>query len=412
MPFELRIALRYLTARRKQAFISLISGISVLGVIVGVMALMIALGLMTGLQGEIRSRILGATAHISVFKSGELSIEGWREAMDALRRAPRVQGVAPAVYGKGLLTSSTGSAVATLKGVLPVYERTVTELGSQVTAGSLDALGSGGEAEGAQPPVLLGKDLAQSLGVGVGDVVSLTSPQGRLSPMGVLPRVMKLRVAGTVRSGLYEFDSAWAYLPLGTAQRLFATGDGVSLIEVRIDDMYAVREAAPALLQALGEGYLTNDWIQMNQSLFSALWLEKTAIAVTIGLIVMVAALNIVATLVLMVMEKHKDIAILVSMGASRGAIARIFVLQGAVIGALGTGVGASLGWGACKVLDHYKLLRVPQDVYQISYVPFTLLPGDAALVIVGALLICLLATIHPARGASRLDPAEALRYE
>jgi lipoprotein-releasing system permease protein len=367
---------------------------------------------MTGLQGEIRSRILGATAHISVFRSGSLTLEGWREAMDTLRRVPRVEGAAPAVYGKGLLSSSTGSAVATLKGVLPAYERDVTELASQVTAGSLDAIGSGSEAQGLQPPVLLGADLASSLGVGVGDVVSLTSPQGRLSPMGVLPRVLKLRVAGTVRSGLYEFDSAWAYLPLATAQRLFGTDDGVSLIEVRIDDMYAVRRVAPELLRALGDGYLTNDWIQMNQSLFSALWLEKTAIAVTIGLIVMVAALNIVATLVLMVMEKHKDIAILVSMGASRGAIARIFVLQGAIIGALGTGAGALLGWGACLVLDRYKLLRVPQDVYQISYVPFTLLPGDAAMVIAGAMLICLLATLHPARGASRLDPAEALRYE
>ena len=412
MPFELRVALRYLTARRKQAFISVISGISVLGVTVGVMALMIALGLMTGLQGEIRSRILGATAHISVFRSGETTMEGWREAMDTLKRVPRVQGSAPAVYGKGLLTSTTGSAVATLKGVLPAYERTVTELSSQVSEGSLDALGSGGAPQGTQPPVLLGKDLAQSLGVGVGDVVSLTSPQGRLSPMGVLPNVMKLRVAGTVRSGLYEFDSAWAYLPLATAQRLFGAGDGVSLIEVRIDDMYAVKEAAPALLGALGKGYLTNDWIQMNQSLFQALWLEKTAIAVTIGLIVMVAALNIVATLVLMVMEKHKDIAILVSMGASRASIRRIFVLQGAIIGAVGTALGSLLGWGACQVLDRYKLLRVPQDVYQVSYVPFTLLPSDAALVIVGAMLVCLLATLHPARGASRLDPAEALRYE
>jgi lipoprotein-releasing system permease protein len=412
LPFELRVALRYLTARRKQAFISLISGISVLGVTVGVMALMIALGLMTGLQGEIRSRILGATAHISVFRSGETTIEGWREAMDKLLRVPRVKGAAPAVYGKGLLTSGSGSAVATLKGILPAYERSVTELGSQVVEGSLDALGSAAAPEALQPPVLLGKDLAQSLGVGVGDVVSLTSPQGRLSPMGVLPRVMKLRVAGTVRSGLYEFDSAWAYLPLATAQRLFATGDGVSLIEVRLDDMYAVRDVAPQLLAALGDGYLTNDWIQMNQSLFSALWLEKTAIAVTIGLIVMVAALNIVATLVLMVMEKHKDVAILVSMGASRGSIARIFVLQGAVIGAVGTTLGSLLGWSACLFLDRYKLLRVPQDVYQVSYVPFTLLPSDAALVILGAMLVCLLATIHPARGASRLDPAEALRYE
>jgi lipoprotein-releasing system permease protein len=216
-----------------------------------------------------------------------------------------------------------------------------------------------------------------------------------------------------VHSGLYEFDAQWAYIPLSVAQRLFTEGsDSASLVEVRIDDIYAVKEVAPRIVAALGDGYLTTDWIMMNQSLFSALWLEKVAIGITIGLIVMVAALNIVATLILLVMEKHKDIAILVSMGASRGAITRIFMLQGTVIGALGTVTGAVLGWGLCRILDHYKLIRVPVDVYQISYVPFTLLPLDAATVIVGAVLICFLATIHPARGASRLDPAEALRYE
>jgi lipoprotein-releasing system permease protein len=202
-------------------------------------------------------------------------------------------------------------------------------------------------------------------------------------------------------------------VPLSVAQRLFTGGsDGASLVEVRLDDIYAVRAVAPDIVAALGNGYLTTDWIMMNQSLFSALWLEKIAIGITIGLIVMVAALNIVATLILLVMEKHKDIAILVSMGASRGAITRIFMLQGTVIGTLGTLTGAVLGWGLCRVLDHYKLIRVPVDVYQVSYVPFTLLPLDAATVIVGAVLICFLATIHPARGASRLDPAEALRYE
>jgi lipoprotein-releasing system permease protein len=243
-------------------------------------------------------------------------------------------------------------------------------------------------------------------------VVTVTAPQGRLSPAGVLPRVQRYRVAGTVRSGLYEFDAAWAYLPLAAAQRLFDAGDQASLVEVRVEDMYAVKAAAAEILKALGDGYMTRDWIQMNQSLFSALWLEKTAIAITIGLIVMVAALNIVATLILMVMEKHKDIAILVSMGASRGAISRIFMLQGTVIGAAGTFAGAVLGWGACLFLDHYRLLRVPQDVYQISHVPFTLLPRDAIVVIVAALVTCFVATIHPARGAARLDPAEALRYE
>jgi lipoprotein-releasing system permease protein len=407
--FELRVAIRYLTARRKQAFISLISGISVLGVAVGVMAVLIALGLMTGLQAEVRSRILGSTAHVSVFRSGSDALDDYRDVVTALRGVPRVTGAAPALYGKGVLTSATGSALATIKGVVPADERTVTELGAQVENGSLDSLVFSGEG---MAPIFLGRDLATSLAVGVGDVVTVMSPQGRLSPMGILPRMARYRVAGTVRSGLYEFDAAWAYLPLAAAQRLFDAGDRASLVEVRIDDMYAVKEAAQAILQRLGSGYLTQDWIQMNQSLFSALWLEKTAIAITIGLIVMVAALNIVATLILMVMEKHKDIAILVSMGASRGAISRIFMFQGSVIGAAGTLAGALLGWGACRVLDHYRLIRVPQDVYQVSYVPFTLLPRDASIVILGALLTCFLATLHPARGAARLDPAEALRYE
>jgi lipoprotein-releasing system permease protein len=411
MPFELRIALRYLTARRKQAFISVISAISVLGVVVGVMALMVALGLMTGLQREIRSKILGATAHISIFRSGNEPFDNYRDVVKKARTVPRVLGAAPTIYGKGLMTTAGGSAVAMLKGVVPAEERTVTDLAQQVEEGQLDALDH--VAEGSLPPVLLGRDLASTLGVGVGDVVSVTSPNGRLSPYGMVPSIKKFRVAGTVYSGLYEFDAQWAYIPLAVAQRLFTEGsDSASLVEVRIDDIYAVKEVAPRIVAALGEGHLTTDWIMMNQSLFSALWLEKVAIGITIGLIVMVAALNIVATLILLVMEKHKDIAILVSMGASRGAVTRIFMLQGTVIGALGTLTGAILGWGLCRFLDHYKLIRVPVDVYQISYVPFTLLPWDAATVIVGAVLICFLATIHPARGASRLDPAEALRYE
>ena len=410
MPFELRVALRYLTAKRKQAFISVISAISVLGVVVGVMALMVALGLMTGLQREIRSKILGTTAHISIFRSGNDPFENYREVVAAARKVPRVQGAAPAVYGTALMTTPAGSAVATLKGIVPAYERTVTDIASQVQEGRLEDLQA---APDGLPPVLLGRDLAATLGVGVGDVVTALSPEGRLSPIGMLPMRTRLRVAGTVYSGLYEFDSKWAYIPLVAAQRLFTSGgDRATLVEVRIDDIYAVREVAGKILAALGEGYLTTDWIMMNQSLFSALWLEKMAIGITIGLIVMVAALNIVATLILLVMEKHKDIAILVSMGASKGAITRIFMLQGTVIGALGTLTGAALGWGLCRVLDAYRVIRVPVDVYQISYVPFKLLPADAATVIVGAVLICFLATIHPARGAARLDPAEALRYE
>jgi lipoprotein-releasing system permease protein len=278
-----------------------------------------------------------------------------------------------------------------------------------VEEGSLEVLDGGGAG---LPPILLGRDLATTLGVAVGDVITATAPEGRLSPMGVLPRMAKFRVAGTVRSGLYEFDAQWAYLPLAAAQRLFGRGDRASLVEVKIDDMYAVRQAAAGILAAVGEGYLTNDWIQMNESLFSALWLEKTAIGITIGLIVMVAALNIVATLILMVMEKHQDIAILVSMGASRGAVMRIFMLQGTLIGLAGTLLGGALGVVVCHFLDRYKLLRIPEDVYQVSYVPFQLGWSDVTLVVVGALVVCFLATLHPARGAARLDPAEALRYE
>ncbi len=409
MPFELRIALRYLTARRKQAFISLISFISVLGVAVGVMALFIALGLMTGLQSEIRAKILGATAHVSVFKARNDPFDNYREVVTAVRQVPGVLGSAPTVYGKVLLKSPAGSAVATLKGILPAYERTVTDLPSQVEEGSMADFDSPGDGPA---PVLLGRDLALSLSVGPGDLLTVMSSQAQLTPMGPLPTMKRLRVVGTVRSGLYEFDYGWGYLPLAAAQRLFGQRDQATLVEVRLADIFAVKAAARAIKARLGEGYQTTDWIQMNESLFSALWLEKTAIAITIGLIVMVAALNIVATLILMVMEKHKDVAILVSMGASRGAITRIFMLQGTVIGAFGTTAGALLGWGTCQIMDRYRLLRIPEDVYQISYVPFRLLSSDAAVVIAGALLVCFLATIHPARGASKLDPAESLRYE
>lgn len=410
MPYELLIALRYLTAKRKQAFISIISAISVLGVVVGVMALMVALGLMTGLQKEIRSKILGTTAHISLFRSRGEGFDDYRQVVQRARQLPHVLGAAPAVYGKGIVASAAGQALATFKGIVPAEEKTVTDIALQIEGGSLDALA--GPPGAVPPPILLGRELANQLGVGTGDIVNVTSPRGRLSPMGVMPRMTKFRVVGLVRSGLFEFDNGWAYMSLGDAQRLFIEDDRASLVELRVDDIYAVRSIAREIKEALGDGYLASNWIDLNQSLFSALWLEKMAIGITIGLIVMVAALNIVATLILMVMEKHKDIAILVSMGASRGAVTRIFMLQGTIIGAAGTAMGAVLGWGACQVLDRYRVLQVPVDVYQISYVPFTLLPGDAAIVVVGALLTCFLATIHPARGASRLDPAEALRYE
>ena len=414
MTWELRVALRYLTARRKQAFISLISGVAVLGVAVGVMAVLIALGLMTGLQSEIRTRILGATAHLSVFPSRRVHpdpAEGLEGVVAKVRSVPGVAGASISVYGKALLTSPTGSAAATLKGIVPAEERTVTDVLQKVSEGSAEPLAEPGAAA-ALAPILLGSRLAESLNVGVGDVVTVTSPQGRLSPVGLLPRIARVRVVGTVKTGFYEFDSSWGYLPLAAARRLLDEEGRTLHVEARLDDMWAVKGAARRILQSLGEGYVTTDWVEMNQSLYSALWIEKVAIGIAIGLIVAVAALNIVATLVLMVMEKHKDIAILVSMGASRGSIMRLFMLQGTVIGVLGTAVGGTLGAGACWALDRFRVVKVPEDVYQVAWVPFRLLPGDAAVVLVAALAVCFLATLYPARGAARLDPAEALRYE
>jgi lipoprotein-releasing system permease protein len=407
VPFELHIALRYLLARRKQAFISVISLISTLGVAVGVTALIIALALMTGLQGELRDRILGAGAHVYVSKRDGLGPD-YRKEVAKLRAMDGVVGAAPAILGKALLRTERGDAFVTLKGIDPALEPEVTDLGRSMTAGRVDDL----EARSAEdvPGILVGVDLAKDLGLAVGDSVTVMTPEGTLSPMGMMPRARRLRVGGIFRLGLYEFDAASGFVSLGMAERLL--NQPPSLVELRVADFYAAPAIADRLAAALGPDYLTQDWADMNQSLFSALWLEKMAISITIGLIVIVAALNIIASLVLLVMEKSRDIAILKTMGATRRSVTVIFMLQGVLIGLVGTAVGAGLGLSLCWIADRYKLIQIPADVYQISYVPFVVQPWDFAVVIASAIVICFLATIYPSRQAAKLDPVQALRFE
>ncbi len=407
MRFELFVALRYLLARRKQAFISLISLISTLGVAVGVMALVIALALMTGLQGELRDRILGSTAHVYVWKTG--GITDYRGEVTRLQAIDGVVGAGPAVMGKALISTDRADAFISLKGVDPTLEGNVTDVRRAMQSGSISALTPASEDD--PPGILVGRNLAEQLGLSVGDTATLLTPQGTLSPMGMIPRTRRVRVVGIYALGLYEFDAAYGFVSLDFAERLLGKTNP-DLIELRVADITNAPAIADRLVDELGSDYVSQDWADMNQTLFSALWLEKMAISIAIGLIVMVAALQIVASLILLVMEKSRDIAILKTMGTSSRRVMVIFMLQGLIIGLTGTAVGASLGLALCWVFDRYRLIRIPMDVYQVAYVPFVVQPLDIAIVIISAVVICFLATIYPSRQASRLDPVQALLFE
>ncbi len=413
MPYELQVAVRYLVARRRQAFVSLISFVSTLGVAVGVTALVVALALMTGLQGELRDRMLGSMPHVYVAKIADGGVADPAGERARFLELPHVVGAAPVVIGPALVRAGERSAFVTLKGVDPATEGTVTELPQRMTAGRFDALAAPPDATGQGPRldgIALGKDLAASLGVRPGDTVTVLTPEGTLTPMGVMPRARSLRVIGLFSLGLYEFDSAYAVVGLPVGLRLMGKPHP-DYIQLKVDDVYEAHAVAESIVAAHGAAYQVQDWAQMNQSLFSALQLEKMAVSITIGLIVMVAALNIVASLVLMVMEKSRDIAILKTMGATRRSITIVFMLQGTLIGLAGTVAGVALGLGLSFVLDRYKLVRIPTDVYQIAHVPFAVDALSVTVVALSALLICFLATIYPSRQAARLDPAEALRH-
>jgi len=371
------------------------------------MAVIIALALMTGLQQELRDRILGSQAHVVVWNGGGLT--DYHAEVDKLRRVPHVAGAAPAILGKAIITSAKSEAFITIKGIDPQLEPAVTDVGRVMTKGSIGAL----NATGAEGPdgILLGKEVATQLMVDVGDSITLLTVQGTLTPMGMSPRMRRFRVVGIFSLGFYEFDT-YGLVTIDVAKRILDK-DVVDLIQLRLDDIWAAPDTARAITDTFGSSYLAQDWRDMNKSLFSALWLEKVAVALAISLIVMVAALNIVASLILLVMEKHRDIAILKTMGASAGSVTVVFMLQGLIIGTVGTAVGAAAGYVIAYVLDKYKLIHASIDVYQVSYMPFRVVVfPDFTLVVITAVVICFLATLYPSRQAARLDPAQALRYE
>ena len=409
LPFELYVAVRYLLARRSQAFVSVISAVSTVGVAVGVMALVIALALMTGMQRELRDRIIGSAAHVYVYKLVGGGFGDYREEIEKLKTVPGVVGAAPSILGRAVATAGGGEAFISLKGIDPELESQVTEVAQSVSHGSLSALTeTQGDSLGG---VVIGEDLARSLGAFVGDTISVLTPQGStLSPMGMMPRIRRLKVVGVFDLGLREYNNSYGFVTLEVAKRLFRK-QRVDLMELRVEVLDDAALVAKSVPEMLGAGYLAEDWGQLNRALFSALWLEKVAIGITIGLIVMVAALNIVASLVLLVMEKSRDIAILKTMGASSRSIRRIFVLQGGIIGVVGTTVGVCSGAAVAFVADQYRLIQLP-DVYDVSWLPFTLVLSDIVLIVGGAFLVCLLATVYPSRQAARLEPVEALRYQ
>ena len=408
--FETFICFRYLKAKRKQGFISLITFISVAGVAVGVMALIVVLAVMAGFTSELRNKILGVNSHIVVQKLGGI-IDNYPALVDAIQHTEGVKSVTPYIYSQTMITTGNNGTGIVLRGIDPASASSVLSLSSQLIQGNIAGLSRSEKEPGSPPGIIIGKHLARELRVGMGDRVRLLSPSGPLTPMGVIPKIKTCEVTGIFDTGMYEYDSSLAYISLKTAQQFLGMGEAVHGIEVNVNDIYQAQDIAAKIEEMLGPGFVAKDWMRMNQNLFSALKLEKTAMFIILTLIVLVAAFNIISTLTMVVMEKTKDIAVLKSMGAKSGSILRIFVYEGLIIGCTGTAIGVAGGLGLCKILSRYQFIKLPSDVYPMSTLPVKVLPFDVTAVALAAVLITFLATIYPSWQASRIEPAEALRY-
>ncbi|MGZ5467773.1 MAG: FtsX-like permease family protein [Candidatus Aminicenantales bacterium] len=406
MSFELFVARRYLTTRRKQAFVSVITLISVVGVAIGVAALVIAIALITGFQGDVQAKILGATSHVMVSDLGGRGLEGYEGMAEKIRGIPGVVSVSPVVYNTVLITGSGESSGALVKGIDFERERHGSDWLQRLEAGQIPQAG------GTRDGLLLGRELALRIGAQVGDVVDIITASSTLSPLGLMPKRKRFEVTGLFNTGLYEFDSSTALVAIGVAQKLFGLEGRASYIQVKLQDIFAAPAIGEKIKAVLPPVVYITTWMDLNKSLFSALKLEKNILFLTITLIVVVAALNIIASLILMVMEKTRDIGILMAIGATPQMVNRIFFYQGALIGVIGTALGSLLGLGWCALANAFELIKIPVDIYQISYVPFRMRPLDLAVIVGVALLICFISTLFPARRAAKIDPVVALKYE
>lgn len=408
MTFEWFVSKRYLRAKRKQKFISLISIISILGVAVGVMALIVVLSVYTGFTEGLRDQIIGINSHILVQRYGSNIIYP-DELAKKVEAIDGVDATTPYIYGQVLITSSHSSSGIVLRGIDPKTAGNVINIGKKMKSGQLTDLDSS-----LNPPgIIIGRELAKQLSLQNGSKVRLISPDGPLSPMGVLPKIRTCKVVGIFETGMFEYDSTLGFISLDTARSLSGETEGVHGLEVRVHDVDNANKIAEAIKDKLGPGhYSVRDWMQLNQNLFAALKLEKAGIFIALDLIILVAALNIISALIMVVMEKTRDIAILKSIGATTGSIMRIFFYQGAVIGLTGTVFGLIGGLGLCSILKRYKFIELPSNVYPMSTMPIKVVPMDVGIIAVSAIMITLAATIYPSWKASRVRPAEALTYE
>jgi len=416
MRYELFIGLRYLRARRRETFISLITIISVLGVMIGVMTLNVVMAVMTGFEETLRDRLLGINAHVALVKSGD-QLRNYDKLLEQVRQTKGVVAASPAIYGQVMLTSGPRVSGVVVRGVDPDRVNQVVDIERYIRDGSLQSLKQPQplQIQGRTvllPGVIIGTRLANQLGVFVGSPIQVVSPLGSPTAIGVIPKVRRFVVVGIFDSGMSEIDSTLVYMSLADAQKFFELGDAVTNIEIRVRDVYHAQGVAQDIQRRLGFPYLTEDWSRLWPNLFSALRLEKTVYFLVLLLMVLIGAFNIISTLIMVVMEKRKDIAILQSMGATRESIRKIFLIKGCVIGVVGTLLGVFLGLAICLLIQKYRFIELPKDVFLISTVPVRIYLSNFLLVGFASLFVCLIASIYPARQAAKLDPVEIIRYE